>query len=242
MKIRKNIEKTVKSLCDLSLDIEKANKKHREEFTAQETEQATDIRMMLDGLISRIYLEINTPIRPSSEETEYQLALGASFIKTHLNLHDLILEGYLIDANTLLRKQLECLARIEELDNKKVDMKSKKTPQIQNVEKGQAGRAYGALSTVAHSGTMDAVTSLLDNYNGDNYKAITLFSKYTLNSQYCMNTRIYFGICFAKKFLCKIGDWYPSKDCEELMAMLYYISNMAEEEGIVNHEISESES
>ncbi len=63
-----------------------------------------------------------------------------------------ILDGDLIEAYTLIRKQLEKLTRLNELDNRPIEKLLNKTPNIINLF-GEAGKElYSELSEVAHFG------------------------------------------------------------------------------------------
>ena len=61
---------TFKSLLFVREQIQKSEEKHREQFRSSEPEPLNRLRILLDGLISKLFLEIDEPIRPLTEEIE----------------------------------------------------------------------------------------------------------------------------------------------------------------------------
>src|SRR5699024_2970562 len=116
-------------------------------------------------------------------------------IKTHLLLNDIILDGNLIESFVLLRKQLESLARLEELNAHSVEDLERKTPNIKSALQGNARRMYGELSKIAHFSCFQ-VNCLLSVVPKSNHAEVDVFSRYTENSANCMKLRMYLGLNF----------------------------------------------
>lgn len=77
--------------------------------------------------------------------------LTVSFTRTHFVIVDLVVCSELIDAATLLRKQFELLARLNELHTSdSIDHLLKRTPSLSAL-KTQLRGLYGEYSKVAHS-------------------------------------------------------------------------------------------
>lgn len=91
---------------------------------------------------------------------EYIVKLVASFCRSYFIAADLTLCGELTDAAVIVRKQMELLARLNELDAD-LDMNSliNKTPQLKYL-KGALKKQYGATSKVAHSSSLEGMILL----------------------------------------------------------------------------------
>ena len=69
----------------------------------------------------------------ADEKLQYKLLLVVSFMRTHYVVNELIIYSELIEAATLMRKQLELIARMEEIDVSELEKLDKKVPQIKYV-------------------------------------------------------------------------------------------------------------
>ncbi|MBB5353902.1 hypothetical protein HNR46_004167 [Haloferula luteola] len=230
-----SVEDAFKSLADLGCEIEAAEKVHRKKFLAEETEEYNSSRCLVDGLISSIYLKTNEPISNVSPESEYQLLVGASFIRTHLLLHNLILNGQIIDSHCLLRKQLEQLARLQELEEKTItELGTKKTPNVSKAGDGTLGRIYGAQSQVAHFSDPEVGSSLLNVVPNTDHARVTALPVYTMNSVYAMNSRLFLAIQFSSWFISKLIRWYPKKNFDLLQEQFVIAAETCVAAGIIN--------
>ena len=100
-------------------------------------------------------------INVTGEKDQHRLPLIVSFIRTHMMIDELLHYCENIEAATLVRKQLELLARYKETENMdelKIAIKKKKVPQISKIENG--GVMYGMLSEIAHSAKSETYTLL----------------------------------------------------------------------------------
>jgi len=226
------IESLFKNLGNLGSQIEEAQKSHQSAFKQNEPNKLSDLRCCLDGVIASIYNEINEPIKKISNAIEYQLSVSASFVKTHFLLNTLILEGNLIEAFVLLRKQLESLARLEELNSKPLNLLEKTTPNIKSAVVGQAGKLYGALSEIAHFSCFK-INNLLSIVPKSDHSEINIFSKYSENSLNCMKLRLYLGLSFTRWMVKKMPDWYPNREWNVMEERLKLVFNMARESGLI---------
>jgi hypothetical protein len=133
--------------------LRKAREKCRDNYRKAEPEPRNRLRIMIDGLMAMLANEVTTPIANVTEASSYQISLSASYIRTHFVACELIMNGDVVEAFVLVRKQLESLARLNELDSKPLAKLHGKTPNIQNALKGGAGKIYGDLSEIAHFAT-----------------------------------------------------------------------------------------
>ena len=209
------VEDCFKSLSDLGVQIQQAEERHRKEFLSQESPAYNNARIMIDGLVSSIFLKADEPIKLITPEGEYQLLIGASFVRTHLLLDGIILNGHIVDSHCLLRKQLEQLARLQELESQTVDKLKKKTPNIKNAGDG-SGPVYGAQSEVAHFSLPEVGYSLLATLSCGTHSRVTAQPSFTRNSVFAMNSRLFIGVKFAAWFIARLIRWYPEKNFESL--------------------------
>lgn len=109
---------------------------------------------MIDEYYSNLCSLIkNKPI--DNSECGYQYGLLMSFIRSSITVEELILNGMNIEAIVLIRKQVELLARLEELKSLEYKSLKGKTPNIKNV--GEIKRTYHQLSEIAHSSVRETL-------------------------------------------------------------------------------------
>ena len=125
----------------------------------------------------------------AGEKDQHRLPLIASFIRTHMVIDELLLFCENIEAATLVRKQLELLARYKETENMEElqrAIKNNKVPQMSKVENG--GVMYGMLSEIAHSAKPETYTLLVYEKQKNGSFCINLFGIYD------DNIKVTFGI------------------------------------------------
>lgn len=123
------------------------------------------------------------------EQEHHRLPLIISFVRTHFVIDELLRCCENIEAATLVRKQLEVLARYKETENLpklKNAIEEKKVPQMKNVE--NAGVMYGMLSEIAHSAKPETYTLLGYEKQENGNVGINLFGVYD------ENVKVTFGI------------------------------------------------
>lgn len=160
----------------------------------------------LDILCSAIVINEN------SQETSYQFALIASYLRTHCVISRQIERGNHIEAMILIRKQIELLARFRELDSKKFYELEGKTPSISVLNIDQVGRVYGYLSEVAHfskiyvaehMGTSSASGAASE-------RSIHVFSTYQESSHRLFQDYCTVCIYFISATTCALDKWDSS--------------------------------
>ena len=153
-------EKLLRAAVDFAALSASARETCRETYRRNERETDNTLRILVDGQVASLGLAMSQKIAAVSESTSYQIGVSASFIRTHFVLGDHILNGDLVEALTLIRKQLESVARLHELDSTPLQKLAGKVPNIKSVLARQAARVYGDLSEVAHFST-SRVSALL---------------------------------------------------------------------------------
>lgn len=130
-------------------------------------------------------------ISVTGEKDQHRLPLIVSFIRTHMIIDELLHYCENIEAATLVRKQLELLARYKETENMEelqYAIKHKKVPQISKIENG--GVMYGMLSEIAHSALPETYTLLGYEKQKDGNVGINLFGVYDDNVKVTLGIHI----------------------------------------------------
>lgn len=205
------VEMLLGATCALQGDALAAREIAREIFRSKESNEENILRILVDGLIANLATSLGEMITAADEKTSYQIGLSSSFVRTHYLVMDCVLNGDLVEAVVLSRKQLESLARLHEIDAKPLNQLFKKTPNISNVLRGESGRMYGHMSEVAHFST-PRVAELLHIVEDGRMVGPSLQPRYTEQSHACSDMEYFVAIYFAGWFVEKLTEWYPSND------------------------------
>jgi len=139
----------------------------------------------MDQFISCI-LSVLKNISTVELEHKYRLTLITSFIRSHFVILDLIESSDLIEAATIIRKQVELLARFEEIEKKELTKLMGKTPKVTSLN---IGPTYGSLSEIAHSSKFGPLSLLgiQETEKETGYSIYPVFNENTLTtiSIYC---------------------------------------------------------
>jgi hypothetical protein len=183
----------------------------------------SEFRLMLDGLILSVSQNFHTPPALINENISYRIGLCASYLRTHFIINDLILSGDIIEATTLVRKQLEAFTRLNELEKKEISKLQKKTPNVNNTFNGVTKELYSKLSEIAHSGS-DDVVDLISNFEENNNRSeVNIYPLYSSNSLQCYKFHCYIALGFVSyfiKFAQTIYDYNDAEDIEMFLILL----------------------
>lgn len=184
----------------------------------------SEFRLMLDGLILSVSQNFHTPPAVINENISYRIGLCASYLRTHFIINNLILSGDIIEATTLVRKQLEAFTRLVELEKKEISKLRKKTPNVNNTFNGVTKDLYSKLSEIAHSGS-DDVIHLISNFEENNNRTeANIYPLYSQNSLECYKFHCYIAMGFVSyliKFAKKIyNDYDDLEDIEMFLILL----------------------
>ena len=143
-------KKIIDAIEKFAFQSNKWREKVKEEYEKNESEIHHAFRKTIDGLIILIMDNVFGKYDKPSEKFLYQLNLTVSYVRTHFIINDLVLNGDIIEAYTIIRKQLEKLTRLNELDSKPIGKLLRKTPNVLNLF-GEAGKGiYPEFSETAH--------------------------------------------------------------------------------------------
>ncbi|MDC0435015.1 hypothetical protein OAM69_05170 [bacterium] len=144
------IDELLKEACEFQGLSMQSRERSSVEYRKKETDAESYIRIVIDGLMVRLAQNMKEKIKDTNEKISYQISLSASYVRTHFIINDMVLRSDLIEANTLIRKQLESLTRLHELDAKPLQKLMSKTPNVINTFKEMGKQAYPHLSEIAH--------------------------------------------------------------------------------------------
>jgi hypothetical protein len=236
MNIAEISKKLMQSACDFQAISHEARDKCRDEFRKNESNEQNVLRISVDGTVAALSEKTSHPIMNVSDESSYQIGLSASFIRSYFVVTDHLMNGDLIEGLVLLRKQLELLARIFELEDQKVSALRKKTPNIKYLLINGAGRIYGQLSEVAHFSTPEAAEMLGINSDGVRYGP-SLIPNFRESAYGYMDLSHFTGVRFSQWMLGKLRVWHPDMDLSLEHDLVYLAISNAVNAGVL--EVSE---
>jgi hypothetical protein len=209
--IEKNTEELFKGLIKFQTDSQKGREVTRDKYRKEEPKLHNDFRITIDGLLGRMSNQLLQTFDNPTEKKSYQLSLVASFLRTHFLINDLIINGDLIEAVTLVRKQLEMLTRMHEIDEKPILKLLKKTPNVMNIF-GPAGKnIYPTLSEIAHFATPRVGDLIKFHSKTDNRSGPGLVPFYNEDAINYYNQHAYVSIYFCFWFIEFLKTIYKEK-------------------------------
>ena len=227
-----DFEKILRAACDFQAASLVSREATREAYRKLETNEENILRILIDGLIAKLANTITTKIETVDEKQSYQIGLITSFVRTHYLISDMVMCGDLIEAQTLIRKQLESLTRMHELDSKPLLKLLRKTPNVINVFQRAGKAVYPQLSEVAHFGT-PRVAEFLHIFETEEINAphlLPAFNKYALG---CFDLNAFVAIYFIAWFIDKLKVFYKDYDAQEDSSTFVYIFKLAEDTGVI---------
>lgn len=151
---KESVEALLKLACDFQGESLKRREVSRETYLQNEEQHESSIRILIDGLMAKLTnVMIEKKIKDAYERKSYQINVLASVVRTHYLINNLIMDGDLVEAQILIRKQLESLTRLDELDSASLQQLPKGTPNVNNRFRNLYKTAYIPLSEVAHFGS-----------------------------------------------------------------------------------------
>jgi hypothetical protein len=230
----KNVEELLLLACEFQQGSERARAKARDAYSQKEPEQHNVLRIMLDGLIVRTSNQLLKKIDNSTDKVSYQISLITSFVRSHFIINDMILNGDLIEAFTLIRKQLEALTRLHEIDNQPLLKLFKKTPDVIKLFGEGARMLYPTLSEIAHSASPRIGELLTVETFNDGRRGPSLYPSYNIDTIGCYERHAYVSIYFIFWFMEFLNKCYGETCIREIDEKTFYtMIKIAEESGII---------
>jgi hypothetical protein len=230
---QEQVERLVQAACNFQGMSLEAREICREKYRLEESEGENILRLFIDGQIGLFVERMINKVDSTSPEISYQIGVTTSFIRTHFLICDFILNGDLVEAIVLIRKQLESLARLHELDSTPWQKLTGKVPNIKNILKGTSGRMYGNLSEVAHFST-PRVAELLHVIEDGELLGPSLLPQYSKESGACFDMNCFVAIYFIAWLVEKLPKWYLGYDNTEDKHTLVNITLLAVNLGVIH--------
>lgn len=160
----------------------------------------------------------------AEEKVQYKLLLIISFMRTHYVINELITYSEIIEASTLMRKQLELIARLKEIDVSELERLDKKVPQMKHIQ--WMKEYYGIWSQVAHNASFDSLDMLGFNMEDENHKRFYVQPSYTENTIEAFNMNIGLFMLFAMEVANlmekAIPDYKPIEEMKFVLSLNEY--------------------
>ena len=217
--VKELVSRMMNALGEFGGQLEEARQRCRAKYWTSESEPRNRLRVHIDGLMAMLANSVRMPIATVTESSSYQITLSASFIRTHFLVCNLIMNGDVVEAVVLIRKQLESLARLNELDSRPLAKLNGRTPNIQNALKGGAGRIYGDLSEISHFAT-PRVADFLHIIERGEATGPSLLNVYSERAVACMDMCQFIALYFQMWMVEKLKGWYPARNHDDLQQLL----------------------
>lgn len=230
--IMERVKDLLPAACDFQGESMKAREVARDKYRQTETEEENTLRIFIDGLVAQLANNMVNKIEDTDEKVSYQISLVTSYVRTHFIINDMIMDGDIVEATILIRKQLESLTRMNELDSKPLLKLMKKTPNVINCFKKPGKKIYPHLSEVAHFAT-PRVGELLHVVEDGELVGPSLHPQYVEAAHGCFDLQAFVTIYFLFWFIDKQEAWYPEIDKTENMALLYSTFQIALDSGVI---------
>ena len=231
---KKRIKDLLPAACDFQGDSMRAREIARDAYRRAETNEENVLRISIDGLIAQLASNMIKRIENTDEKSSYQISLVTSYIRSHFLINDMILNGDIVEATTLIRKQLESLTRIHELDATPLAKLMKKTPNVINCFKSVGKKIYPHLSEIAHFAT-PRVGELLHVVKDGDLVGPSLHPRYTKSAHGSFDLQALISIYFLFWLIEKQKSWYPNIDSTSNMAVLHSVFQTALNSGVISN-------
>lgn len=150
------------------------------EFEAASAE-ARDIAWAIQHSVAELALGLSGQNWAHVANAKYYVGLTVSYIRTQQSVVEMALASEVSDGATLLRKQLELVARLRELDiTNDATALLGKVPNLRHL-KTPANKLYGTYSEIAHVSVVK-IFDLLGEGDGENIGFTSLYPKFSSNS------------------------------------------------------------
>jgi hypothetical protein len=166
-------------------------------------------------LVSSLTLFLSGKDLSASAGRLYLGDLIVSFCRSHFIIVDLVSQGEVVESATLIRKQIELMARVRELSKpSNLAMVVGRTPNVRHLSE-QLRRQYSEYSEIAHSAS-PTVMRLLGNVERDGKVHTPVYPEFDLDSYVALN---HVGWLCVELYLCThelYPTWFPDQALPEV--------------------------
>lgn len=165
-------------------------------------------------IVCEITFQCVLEIESKFKLTKYQHGLLASFARTTVISAELVVTSELIGAVTLLRKQIELIARLYELEHKSLEDLTGRTPNVKGL-RSRLKRLYSPFLEGAHSATYGSM-ALLGFYENHERREHIMYPEFTENTEVIFQNWIFVFFEFSLWFMMfkgnRVADYDESED------------------------------
>ena len=234
-----DIQELLEAACEFQGLSMQSRNQASEKYRKEETDEHHFIRIVIDGLIVRLAHNMKEKVKDTNEKISYQVSLSASYLRTHFIINDMILHSDLVEANTLLRKQLECLTRLHELDSKPLQKLTRKTPNVINTFRKMGKETYPHLSEIAHFASPNAGELLHILEQEGDLVGPSMMPVYTKAAHACFELQALVSFYFLFWFIGKQRIFYETFDGKAEERLLIAAFETALEAGVIRIDVGE---
>lgn len=232
--INNRIKDLLPAACGFQDESMRAREIARDVYREAETNEENVLRISIDGLIALLAHNMTGRIEITGEKSSYQISLVTSYIRSHFLINDMIMDGDVVEATILIRKQLESLTRMHELDANPLMKLMKRTPNVINCFKSMGKKIYPHLSEIAHFAT-PRVGELLHVGEDGELVGPSLHPRYTKAAHGSFDLQALVSIYFLFWLIEKQKTWYPNIDSTTNMAVLNSTFEIALDSGVISN-------
>lgn len=197
------VEGYMEEISNFIINTEKSRAYSEKQYKLAEEKitKLSEFKLLMDGLIVTVSNNFHTPVNNLNDNISYQIALSASYIRTHFLINNLVMSGDVIEAATLIRKQLEALTRLIELEKKEISKLEKKTPNVNNVFNNSTKDLYKQLSEIAHSGSNNVLNMISHFEENHNRAEAHIYPQFNLHCLECYKFHAFIAMGFLGYFI-----------------------------------------
>ncbi len=149
-------------------------------------------------------------VKVPEEDLQYKLLLAVSFMRTHVCVCEHIFNSENVEAAILMRKQLELIARMREVEVKDLESLYEKVP---NVVFGRPmNNLYGILSKITHNADLESLDMLGYRMDDETHKQFSLYPIYNENTIYSFDIAIGLFLMFVMESIFLQKQLFPDYD------------------------------
>jgi hypothetical protein len=221
------IEELLQEACEFQGLSIRSRERSSVEYGKKETDAENHIRLVIDGLMARLAQNMKEKIKDTNEKISYQISLSISYVRTHFIINDMIFHSDLVEANTLIRKQLESLTRLHELDAKPLQKLMRQTPDVIRTFKKMGKQIYPHLSEIAHFASPRAGELLHVMERDGDLIGPSMIPVYTDAAHGCFDMQALVSFYFLFWFIGKQREFYEAFEGEAEEKLLLSALNAA---------------
>lgn len=137
---------------------------------------AGDLQRECDEYVAKVAMDLSSVMFPATEESKYLVYLITTFTRSQMIASDLLVSGDLVDAATVMRRQMEVVSRLSEVrEAPSLEKLIRRTPNVKHL-RTNLKRLYGTYSGIAH-GSDPADVRLLG--RGTDSPFVALYPRFT---------------------------------------------------------------